>query len=135
MCKVFSRAEGEGKYCTRVQCLAILTANPCNERFIIHFFDHWRLTTINQTQLQHTSEQSERPLLICTYRISLTESPLHEKTWLLVYSTLQLYYDVYGKHIVTHGVLEKTTPRGRPAYNYIGMAKYTPCTMQTISSV
>ena len=62
--QVFSRAEGEGKYCTRVQCLAILTANPCNEGFIIHFFDHWSLTTINQTQ----------------------ESSLHEKTYLLVYS-------------------------------------------------
>ena len=51
------------KYCTRVQCLTILTANPCNERFIIHSFDQWRLTMINQIQLQRTSEQSERPLL------------------------------------------------------------------------
>ena len=42
--EVFSRAEGEGKYCTRVQCLAILTTNPVNERFIIHFFDQWCLT-------------------------------------------------------------------------------------------
>ena len=40
VCKAFSRAAGEGKYFTRMQCLAILTANPCNERFIIHFFDH-----------------------------------------------------------------------------------------------
>ena len=30
-----------------ISCLYIyilLTANPVNERFIIHFFDHWRLT-------------------------------------------------------------------------------------------
>ena len=53
--EVFSRAEGEGKYCTRVQCLAILTTNPVHERFIIHFFDHWRLTKISQ----RTSEYSE----------------------------------------------------------------------------
>ena len=35
-----SQAEGEGKYCTRLQCLAILDTDPGNERFITHFFVH-----------------------------------------------------------------------------------------------
>ena len=33
---VFSRAEGEGKYYTRVQCLAILHDQECNDVIILH---------------------------------------------------------------------------------------------------
>ena len=76
--EVFSRAEGEGKYCTRVQCLAILTTNPVNERFIIHFFDHWRLTTISQrtselilsravTRVYHAASRSHRGVRRLSY--------------------------------------------------------------------
>ena len=82
--EVFSRAEGEGKYCTRVQCLAILTANPVNERFIIHFFDHWRLTTINQRTSEH-SEPGRYP------RVSASRS--HRGVRRLSYSCI-----VYAKY-------------------------------------
>ena len=35
VCRYFSRAVGEGKYYTRVQCLAILPSHECNDRFTI----------------------------------------------------------------------------------------------------
>ena len=35
--QVFSRAVGEGKCCTRVQCLAILPTKPGNEVFIMYY--------------------------------------------------------------------------------------------------
>ena len=82
--EVFSRAEGEGKYCTRVQCLAILTTNPVNERFIIHFFDHWRLTTISQRTSEH-SEPGRYP------RVSASRS--HRGVRRLSYSCI-----VYAKY-------------------------------------
>ena len=59
-CKGFSRSKGEGKYCTRVQCLAILTANPCNEEFTTNFSNHWRLTTSSYI-IQRTSELIHKP--------------------------------------------------------------------------
>ena len=31
VCRYFPQAEGEGKYCTRVQCLAILPSHECND--------------------------------------------------------------------------------------------------------
>ena len=37
VCRYFLRAEGEGKYYTRVQCLAILSSPECNDRFIIYY--------------------------------------------------------------------------------------------------
>ena len=88
--KYFSRAEGEGKYCTRVQCLAILTANPVNERFIIHFFDHWRLTTISQRTSEH-SEPGRYP------RVRVSASRSHRGMRRLSYSCI-----VYAKYC-SHG--------------------------------
>jgi len=35
--QVFSRAKGEGKYYTRVQCLAILRGQEGNDRITIYF--------------------------------------------------------------------------------------------------
>ena len=37
VCRYFLRAEGEGKYYTRVQCLAISSSPECNDRFIIYY--------------------------------------------------------------------------------------------------
>ena len=37
VCRNFPRAEGEGKYYTRVQYLAVLPSPECNDRFIIYY--------------------------------------------------------------------------------------------------
>ena len=63
---------------TSAICLAILTTNPVNERFIIHFFDHWRLTTISQrtselilsravTRVYHAASRSHRGVRRLSY--------------------------------------------------------------------
>ena len=81
---------GSGKYCTRVQCLTILTTNPVNERFIIHFFDHWRLTTISQRTSEH-SEPGRYP------RVRVSASRSHRGVRRLSYSCI-----VYAKYC-SHG--------------------------------
>ena len=37
VCRYFPRAEGEGKYYTRVQYPAVLPSHECNDRFIIYY--------------------------------------------------------------------------------------------------
>ena len=37
VCRYFPRAEGEGKYYTRVKYLAVLPFHECNDRFIIYY--------------------------------------------------------------------------------------------------
>ena len=58
-----------------MQCLAILTANPCNERFIVHFFVHWHLSTIEvQWPSMYTSCQPHARSHCCVRKLA----------WLLV---------------------------------------------------
>ena len=83
-----------GQYGEILHECAILTANPCNEGFIIHFFDHCHLTMMSYI-IQRTSEHSEPGHYPRVHIVSASRS--HRGVRRLSYSCI-----VYEKHC-SHG--------------------------------
>ena len=72
MCeKYFPEPKAREKYCTRVQCLAILTANPCM-RDLLHTLRPLASDNDQSNTAAVHFEQSEQLLLVCTHRIRVT---------------------------------------------------------------